>query len=414
MAFKPKKKGGIESSSLVERIVRRLKTLMVDSRRKRTQVFTFGSIAVGLLVIYLLQGLVLHKSQQDSNFPPVHGHYTEEIITTQPLIFPPIEHAERLKQLNLRNLHMLRIDLDGNKKYVLKEDDKPITDKERKEITDEFELVKREYLDHGKRIYRKGSESPEVVVVTLVDFDQNSADTLIPVVQNRVDYAQRHRYGVYVRWAQEFIPTVDNQDLPKTYEYLKPLMMRAAMHAFPKAKYFWFLDQHALIMRMDLSLQTQLLDRKILEIAALKNVPVLKGSNIKTYNHFVPDLAEVIIPQTNEGQLDSNSFIVKAGLYGKAFMDYLGDPLVRDYPWSSFSASVGHALQWHPNFLAKAALVIPKTIASVYDPAKSTTEKANIDDFHYTQGDFVALFNGCQERGSCASDLALLYQQVQK
>ncbi|CEP64420.1 alpha-1,6-mannosyltransferase LALA0_S11e03708g [Lachancea lanzarotensis] len=414
MAFKPKKKGGTESSSFMERIAKRLRTLLVDSRRKRTQVFSFGCIVVGLLVIYLMQGLVLHKNKQDSHYPQIHGHYTEEISSTQPLIFPPIEHADRLKQLNLRNLHMLRIDLDGNKKYVLKEDDKPTTDKERKEITDDFELVKREYLDHGKRVFSKGSDSPEVVVVTLVDFDQHDADTLIPVVQNRVDYAQRHRYGVYVRWAQEFIPTIDDQDLTKSYEFLKPLMMRAAMHAFPKAKYFWFLDQHALIMRMDLSLQAQLLDRKILELAVLKNVPVVKGSNIKSYNHFVPDQAEVIIPLTNDGQLDSNSFIVKAGLYGKAFMDYLGDPLVRDYSWPSFSASIGHALQWHPSFLAKAALVVPRTIASVYDPTKSITEKANIDDFHYTQGDFVALFNGCQERDSCASNLGLLYPQIQK
>ncbi|SCU99564.1 LAME_0G03796g1_1 [Lachancea meyersii CBS 8951] len=414
MAFKPKRKGGTESLSFVEEGVRRFKTLLLDSKRKRTQAFSFGCIAVVVVMIYLLKSLVMQKTMSDLQLPPTHGHYTDEIVSLQPLIFPPIEHAPRLKQLNLRKLHTLRIDVDGNKKYVLKESDKSTTSKKRKEITDEFEIVKRDYLDHGKRVFSKGSDSPEVVVVTLVDFDQHDTDTLIRVVQNRVDYAQRHRYGVYVRWAQEFIPTIDNQDMAESYEFLKPLMMRAAMHAFPKAKYFWFLDQHALIMRMDLSLQTQLLDRKIMNLAVLKNVPVVKGSNIKTYNHLVSERAEVIIPQTNDGKLDTNSFIVKAGLYGKAFMDYLGDPLVRDYSWPSLSASVGHALQWHPNFLAKSALVVPKTIASVYDPTKPATEKASIDVFHYMQGDFVALFDGCQERKSCASDLALFYSQVQK
>ncbi|SCV03378.1 LANO_0G03774g1_1 [Lachancea nothofagi CBS 11611] len=414
MALRPKRKTGGGSQSFVERGTKGVKTLLVDSKRKRTQAFTFGCIAAVLTVVWMLQGYFTQKTYQDRFFPAIHGHYVTEISTTQPLIFPAIENAPMLKELNLRNLHTLRIDVEGNKKFVLKESDKPATEKELKEMTDKYEIVKHNYLDHGKLVYRKGSDSPEVVVVTLVDFDNYEVETLLHVVQNRVDYAQRHRYGVYTRWAQEFIPTINNQDLKESYEFLKPLMIRAAMHAFPRAKYFWFLDQDALIMRMDRSLQTQLLDQKILDLALLKNVPVVKDSNIKTYNHFVTERAEVIIPQTNEGRLDSSSFIFKSGIYSKALLDYLGDPLVRGYSWSSFSDSIAHALQWHPSFLAKTALVVPKTIASVYDPTKSTTEKAGIDDFHYIKGDFVASFEGCKARDSCAQDVELFYPLVQK
>ncbi|SCU97011.1 LADA_0H03950g1_1 [Lachancea dasiensis] len=414
MALRPKRKVGVEPRSFVQRAVDNIKMVLVDSKRKRSQAFTFGCVAAVLTILYVLQAFVFQKSHYAHFLPQTHGHYLTEITTSRPLIFPAIENAPILKDLNLRGLHTLRIDIDGNKKYILKEDHQPTSDKEMKEITDNVEVVKRQYLDHGKMVFRKGSESPEIVVVTMIDYDNYDTTTLISVVQNRVDYAQRHRYGLYVRWAQEFIPTIEEQDLAKSYDYIKPLVIRAAMHAFPKAKYFWFLDQNALIMRTDLSLQNHLLDRKILDLAVMKNVPVIKDSNIKTYNHFVTEKAEIVLPRTNDGEIDASSFIVKSGMYGKAFLDYLGDQLIRGYNWPSLSASMAHALQWHPSFLAKTALVVPRTVASVFDPSKPVTENAAVDDFHYIEGDFVASFDGCKARKSCAEDVATFYQQVQK
>ncbi|CAR23954.1 putative alpha-1,6-mannosyltransferase MNN11 [Lachancea thermotolerans] len=412
MALKPKLKPMSTSNSLQKRSMQ-FKNVFVDSKKRRKQAFTL-SVFVGIaLVLYLVSGLFGRGRPTVNKYPPVHGHYINEIATTKPLIFPAVENAAQLKEMNMRSLHILRIDMDGNKKYVLKETDQPITEKERKQMTDPHEIIKRDYLDHGKLVFRKGTDSPEVVIVTLVDFDNYDPQTLIKVVQNRVNYAQRHRYGVYVRWAQEFIPLLEKQNLKESYEYLKPMIMRAAFHAFPRAKYFWFLDQDALIMRMDLSLQNHLLDPKILQLAILKNVPVVKDSNIKTYNHFLPGNAEIIFPQTNGGYLDSSSFIAASGMYSKAMFDYLSDPLVRDFPWQNFAHCVSHALQWHPSILAKTALIVPKTIASVYDPAKKADEKPGVDAFHYTAGDLVASFYGCKDRGSCIKDIDTFYDKVQ-
>ena len=413
MALKPKLKPGSTSSSL-HKTWMHFRNVFVDSKRKRKQASLLSVFAGIVLALYFLSGLFGRKATSNGLYRATHGHYINEIPTTSPLIFPEVQNAKMLKDMNMRKLHTLRIDMDGNKKFVLKETDLPTTEKERKQMTDEHEIVKREYLDHGKLVFRKGLDSPEVVLVTLVDFDNYDSGTLISIVQNRVDYAQRHRYGVYVRWAQEFIPLIENQDLKESYEYLKPLMMRAAFHAFPRAKYFWFLDEDALIMRMDLSLQNHLLDPKILQQAILKNLPVVKDSNIKTYNHFSPQNAEIIFPRTNEGYLDTSSFISTSSLYSKAFFDYLGDTLIRDFPWASFADSVSHALQWHPNFLAKTALVVPRTIASVYDPSQKDDETSNANPQHYTEGDLVASFDGCKLRGSCIKDIEAFYSKVQK
>lgn len=115
--------------------------------------------------------------------------------------------------------------------------------------------MKHSFLDHGKLVYRKSNDAPEVVVVTLIDFENYELETIIQIVQNRVDYAQKHQYGVYIRWIQEFLPVLENQNLAESYEFIKPLVIRAAMHAFPTAKYIHFVDQDALLMNLDLSLQ---------------------------------------------------------------------------------------------------------------------------------------------------------------
>lgn len=412
MPFRPKSNAGLATTA--GHWSSKIKSALVNSKQKRKQATTLSLVAVAVLALYLLTGLLYGRGSNSKQYPAVHGYYLNEIPSRSPLIYPSIEHRPVLKELGVKGLFVLRIDFDKKKAFVFKSEDKPMTEKEKKELDDQNKLVKRSFLDHGKLVYRKNTQQPEVVVVTLVDFANYELESLIKIVQNRVDYAQEHSYGVYVRWAQEFIPAVEKQTVEESYEHFKPLVMRAAMHAFPQAKYFWFIDQDALIMRMDLSLQQHLLDPKILDLAVLKNVPVVKDSNIRTYKHFAAEDARVIIPQTSDGQLDSSSFVLTADVYGKAFTDYLGDPLVRNYPWSHFSACLGHVLQWHPSLLAKTALVVPKTIASVYDPSKNADQKLEADTTHYTEGDLVVSFRGCKERGSCEADIAAFYEKIKK
>lgn len=158
-----------------------------------------------------------------------------------------------LKQVTVRMLYSTRLEMDGTKRLVLNSEENAMTDEDKKKTTDQILLVKRSFLDHGKLVYRKTNDAPEVVVVTLIDFENYDMETVIRIVQNRVDYAQKHQYGVYVRWIQEFLPALENQNLDQSYDFIKPLMIRAAMHAFPTAKYIHFVDPSSGVLCMAVS-----------------------------------------------------------------------------------------------------------------------------------------------------------------
>lgn len=377
-----------------------------------------GSLIAGFLLILYFLSRFFGESESSSPklvYPAMHGNYIREIPASSPLIFPHVDHAPMLKEIGLRGLFILRLGDDGNNRYVLKPDDKPLTDDEVKKTTDQVLLVKRSFLDHGKLVY-KDENGPEVVVVTLIDFDKYDVETLVKIVQNRVDYAQIHDYGVYIRWIQEFFPLVENQNLQQSYEYYKPLIMRSAFQAFPNAKHIFFVEEEALLMDLSISLEKHILDPAVLEMSILKNVPVVPGSNIRTYNHFPVEHAKVIIPQDNDGELNLSCFIVSTDMHGRTFLDYLNDPLIRGYYWKNneLSNSVGHILQWHPTFLGRTALVVSKLFASVYDPNADSSGKPNGDVFHYTENDLVASFRGCRKRGTCVEDINLMYSKVKK
>lgn len=358
-----------------------------------------------------------------ASYSPSHGLYINEIPASSRLIYPHVEHVPVLKQMTVRGLYITRLEVDGSKRLILKPEENALTDEEKKKTTDQILLVKHSFLDHGKLVYRKSNDAPEVVVVTLIDFENYELETIIQIVQNRVDYAQKHQYGVYVRWIQEFLPVLENQNLAESYEFIKPLVIRAAMHAFPTAKYIHFVDQDALLMNLDLSLQKYLLDPKIMDLALLKNVPVVANSNIKTYNHFEYSSAKIIIPHDADGNIDASSFVIANDFYGKALIDYLNDPLLRNFPWDNtgdkLSAAIGHILQWHPTLLGKTAIVIPKVLASQYDASlgqegESGNGASNGDVYHYNEGDLAASFKGCRSRGTCASEIGHMYQKIKK
>ncbi|BAP69544.1 probable alpha-1,6-mannosyltransferase MNN11 [Kluyveromyces marxianus] len=380
--------------------------------QKRGRVSLLFVIALFLFLSYGLSSLFSGQAHHRSKIPPVHGLYKSEVASSTPLIFPSVQYHDTLRSLGIESLFTLRTDIDGNKQYIMKPDDPPMTEAERKELSEKNlrKFVKRNFYDHGKLVYKNRVNHPEVVIVSLIDFEGYSVDHLVKTVQNKVDYAQRHNYGVYVRWAQEFIPQLQKQSVSESYEFIKPLAIRAAMNAFPYAKYFWFVDQNGLIMDLDKSLQQHLLEPKILDAATLKSLPVIEGSNIKTYKHFDSRNAKIMIPKTENGNLDTSSFVVTPSLQGKAFLDYINDPLVRNYPFpNKLSSTIGHMLEWHPSILQRTALVVPKTIASSYKPA---TSQEGSDSVYYKEGDFVITFAGCEISKSCEAELAKYYEKV--
>ncbi|CAI4061407.1 hypothetical protein N7582_001887 [Saccharomyces uvarum] len=381
-------------------------------------------ITTFVCILYFFSSRFYPISRSTSvSYPPTHGLYINEIPASSRLIFPHVEHTPVLKQVTVRMLYSTRLEMDGTKRLVLNSEENAMTDEDKKKTTDQILLVKRSFLDHGKLVYRKTNDAPEVVVVTLIDFENYDMETVIRIVQNRVDYAQKHQYGVYVRWIQEFLPALENQNLDQSYDFIKPLMIRAAMHAFPTAKYIHFVDQDALLMNLDLSLQKYLLDPKILDLALLRNVPVVANSNIKTYNHFELNSAKIIIPHDTNGNIDTSSFVIANDFHGQALIDYLNDPLLRNFPWETtgdkFGYAIGHILQWHPTLLGKTAIVIPKVLASQYDASLDPEGEAGNgassgDAYHYNEGDLAASFKGCRSRGTCASEISHMYEKIKK
>lgn len=420
MTFKPKSKqkaGSRTPQNWLSRALTNsgfLKNMGAIRRPQGRLIALFGAL---LVLIYMLSSFFSLGQRTGRNYPVEHGHYINEIPASSSLIYPPIEHAPVLKEIGVRGLFTLRTDVEGQSSYVLNQNDKPLSDEEKKKTSDQILLVKKSFLDHGKLVYRKSTVTPEIVIVTLLDFETFDLDAIISVVQNRVDYAQRHKYGVYVRWLQEFMPLLQNQDLQANQEFVKPLIMRAAMHAFPQAKYIFFVDQYSLIMNLDLNLQQHLLDPSVLDMALLRNAPVTQNSNIKTYTHFKVENTRIIIPQSPSGVLDLSSIVVSTDIYGKAFLEYLIDPLFRSYDWDGFSSSVAHFLQWHPQFLGKTALVVQKLLAAPFD-VTDTANKADSDEspdtVHYSVGDFVVSLKGCKIRGSCATDIENYYSSIKK
>lgn len=388
------------------------KAAIITQQRKKPLSLLGGIV----LLLFLFSSLFKLGTSSKKNYGPEHGYYTNEIPAKLPLIFPPYDHAPILKGIGFKSLYTYRTDVDGQSGYVWKPDDKPLTDEEKKKTTDQIVLVKQSFLDHGKLVFKKEIESPEIVIVTLIDFEVSEKETLQKIIQNRVDYAQKHNYGIYVRWIQEFIPMLQTQSLQGSYEAVKPLVMRAAMHAFPYAKQIFFLDHESLIMNLDLPLQQHLLEPKILELALLKNAPVTTGSNIKTYTHFKVENAKIIIPQSPNGYLDMSSFVVSTDIYGKAFLEFLMDPLFRKYEWESFSKAVAHILQWHPQMLGKTALVHQKLIAAPLNPNGGNSEGdkpgEELDPYHYTEGDLVLSLKGCRLKGTCAAEISSFYEKV--
>lgn len=365
-----------------------------------------------VMLLYVLAALFMPSSSKSvMSYPVEHGAYVNEIISSSPLIFPHVEHAPVLKEIGIRGLYILRMELDGTKRFVLKPDDKPFSDEEKKKTTDQVLLVKKSFLDHGKLIFPKKNESPEFVIVTLVDFENYDRDTIVKIVQNRVDYAQKHRYGIYVRWVQEFITEMTLQDVKLSYEFMKASILRAAMHSFPYAKYFFFLDETSLIMNLDQPLQKIFFDREIVEKHA-QALPILQHYNGKNVPNQLNQKPDLIFAQTSNGVLDLSAFAVANSLHGKMFLEYLNDPLVRDYRWDDIYTQYGHVLNWHRPLLQRTRLFNIKLFASPIDMGSLKVTDGKIDGgaTGYSTGDFVAAMESCKKGGSCIADITKMYQ----
>ena len=415
MAFSPERKGPATSNpnsskSKSSKYSKRERSKAIRIKSIQTVKFLFACILLGS-VIYLISSLSIFSApEKGTGYIPEHGYYTQERAAQSHLIYPRVEDYDILRSVGRENLNAFERDIQGNKHFIFSDD---VLTEDRKLVADDVQMARNSYINLGKLVYRRNSDWPETVVVTLIDFERYDLDVIIKIVQNRVDYAEKQGYGLYVRWIQELIPAMVEQDLHFNYDFYKPLAMRAAMHAFPRAKRFLFVDHEALIMNLGLSVEKHLLTPKALESIAVRNVPLSPGANVNTYENVHPDRVRIVIPHDSNGELDMTVFMVTSDTYGKAYIEYMMDPIVRDAIWDdNFSSCASHVLMWHPVLLGRAVIVSQKAMASTFDP--NWIDDRSGDGYHYTKGDFVASFKGCHGRGDCGSLIRDMYEKVMK
>lgn len=404
-SFKPKyKKGGLPLPASFQR-------MQLQSKN-----WTWVGVVVFLVwLAYYTLGLV-SLSKHNFRYPPAHPLTSPHTIeSTSRYIYPPIEHAASLKQLGVHKLIKENRVRDANfpeiEQTIIKslnvfDDPNPVAQKAKEDEENallELAKAKNHFKNQDKVVYRPkpGAQYPEVVIVTAVDFEKYSLQGLRKIVQNRVDYAHHHNYGVYVRWYQEFLPILNSLSylqIKEKAKWVRLYCMRAAMHAFPEAKWFWYLDQDGLIMEMNINLQQYLLDDDVLDPVMLRGQPIIPPSGaIKTYKNSKPSSVRLIVTQLDV-KVETTSFIVRNDDIGKSILEFWGDRLYLNYASFPYGPDLGltHILQWHPFVLLKTSITPARTINAKHPDTKSVNDK-----IHYKKGDLAVQWYECTPNNRC-------------
>lgn len=337
-------------------------------------------------------------------------------------IFPLIQEAPFLKELGLDTLFKVTQDGSSRKLYSYSPDyfddlsaTNEMTNENAKDKTPEMQSKQtyadaiKHFKENGHRIYT-GKEKPEVVLVTAINFEDLDPSYLVKIIQNRVDYAHKNGYAIYSRWVQEFTPIF--QEYRSDPEgWAKIFVLREAMYAFPHAKWFWYIGENSLIMRDDIDINKYLLKPKALDPIILRNQPLIPPDGaVKTYSHTVAQDVSLILTQ-KERNLNTDNFIIKNDLTGRAILELWMDPLFRKYP--SFrkdeSNALAHLLQWHPVILSKTAIVPPRAIAALA-PEKALESRSN--EFIYQNGDLIVSLGDCRLSKDCESLLGPYWEKT--
>ncbi|OBA20340.1 hypothetical protein METBIDRAFT_44326 [Metschnikowia bicuspidata var. bicuspidata NRRL YB-4993] len=352
-----------------------------------------------------------HHPVYPPGLPPGCKH---TVSSASPYIYPPIEDADLLRQIGVTNLihitpedagrplrmeSLSSLDDADPVKQKIKEDNENAASNEARAIN--------HFKNQAKVVFspKLAKKSPKIVIVTALDFDRYPTASLAKLVQNRVNYAHEHGYGIYVRWAQEFVPELNSMDFLGDVErskWIRLFCVRAAMFAFPDAEWFWYFDQDGLVTNMKVDLYSYLLTPDAWRGANLKEQPVIPPRGlIKTYKNLRPANVDLIFTQS-ETKIETNSFLVRNSEIGRATIEtwrarhYLE---YNNFPYGPDSA-ITHILQWHPFVLSKTSIVSARTINSFFAETVSLEDKAT-DHMHYFPGDFVVQWASCGTSTEC-------------
>ncbi|GMM43534.1 alpha-1,6-mannosyltransferase [Pichia kluyveri] len=296
---------------------------------------------------------------------------------------------------------IINIDKDQNEKAVKNSEIKPKYSLSQQNAMKSFKQT-------GRKIY-KGNENPEIILVTSINFENLNPSYIVKIIQNRVDYAHTNNYGVYSRWNQEFLPMFQ-KTRNSLDSWSRIIAIREAMIAFPKAKWFWYIDETSFIMNNQININNYILKKESLEPIILKDQSILQPDGfIKTYSDVKFEDISIILTQ-NENGISVDNFIIKNNLYGKAILNLVLDPLMKTYPKfkKDVSTTLSHILQWHPILLSKTVIIPPRTINA------RVNNNADIDiKYAYQNDDFVISFANCKLLANCEKQLTPYWEKTQ-
>lgn len=396
------------------------------SRSSHGRSLWFKGIMLVALLWLLLWGMfsVLNFSGQGvvRRYPKAHPAGSKEIVKTSlRFLYPAIEDVPVLQQMGIYSL-FTRLGGDLVSLNFLDEDD-PVKQKA-KEAAFNAELqdnqVKNNFKNRRKLQYDSthSGNSPRVVIVTALDYEKYSLQSLVNLVQNRVDYAINYDYGVYVRWTQEFVAEMNDFEFTSNKEkakWVRLFALRAAMFAFPHAEWFWYLDQDSLIMNKDVDIANYLLAPSSIEAAMMRDKPLIPPTGIiKTYDKMDPENVKLIFTQSKQ-KIETGSFLMKNDAVGRGILDTWQDKLYMQYnnfPFGPDSA-ITHILQWHPFMLSKTILIPARMISSMHNPLVSEDQRET-DPLNYYPGDLVAQWIECNSEDSCETILNSYWDKIPK
>ncbi|EEB08705.1 alpha-1,2-galactosyltransferase gmh3 [Schizosaccharomyces japonicus yFS275] len=221
-------------------------------------------------------------------------------------------------------------------------------------------------------------------------------------IDNRIAYAKKHNY------AFEFV-NVSEMPIPPVWAKMPAIL--ATMDKYPKAKWIWWLDQDAIIMNKELSLQDHLLSQKAMRRSLLRKQPFFNEKDSAAPHLVTPseysdaDLENVgLIISCDLNGLNAGSFFVRVNPIMRMFVDVWSDKAYREKKVSENEQTLlGYLIANHPEMASHVALVPQKMINS-YAAAEEIQR--------YTPGDLLIHFAGCWVENRCESVWREYYDEM--
>lgn len=220
---------------------------------------------------------------------------------------------------------------------------------------------------------------PDIVMTFALD-PKESVAQLHGLIQERLEYARRHEYGIY----SQFLTDVRPRDGPEAH-FARFVLLREAIQLFPDTKWFWYFDSKAEIRNASRSM-SWVLDKSLLGQAMLRNTPIsLEQQQIKSYRRNKAEEVDLIFGRSASG-LATNAFLVSRNVRARAFIEYALNPLNIHYKAfmedkDPSSALATHITLWHPQVLLHMAVVPTRMLAS-------TNQQSEVDEL-YRKGDLA-------------------------